>query len=101
MKRRIVQLAVLVAVVTIAACPCLSQAFVTLQTHLKQDLGLSQDQISNIRKGQPFAEALESRTPAEIFVFGAIYINATPDSYVKYAYDFNRLRTIPGYLAIN
>lgn len=101
MNRRIVHLAVLVAVVTTAACPGFSQASAILQNHLKQDLGLSQDQITSIRNGQPFAEALESRSPAEIFIFGAIYINADPESYLKYAYDFNRLRSTAGYLAIN
>ena len=101
MERRIVQLAVLVTVVTIAACPGFSQASAILQNHLKQDLGLSQDQLSSIRNGQPFAVALESRSPAEVFVFGVIYINADPESYVKYAYDFDFLRSIPGYLAIN
>ena len=101
MKRRIVWFAVLLAVVTIAACAGFSQASVALQNHLVQDLKLSQDQINNIHNGQAFAEALPSRTPAEVFVFGVIYINADPESYVKYAYDFNPLRKIPGYLAIN
>jgi hypothetical protein len=70
MERRIVQLAVLVTVVTIAACPGFSQASAILQSHLKQDLGLSQDQIASIRNGQPFAVALDSRSPAEVFVSG-------------------------------
>ena len=101
MKPRMIQIAVLVAVITLAARPGFSQASAILQNHLKQDLGLTQDQISSVRNGQPFAEALQSRTPAEIFIFGAIYINADPSSYLKYAYDFNRLRNTPGYLAIN
>jgi hypothetical protein len=101
MKRKLVQLAVLVTAVTIAACPVFSQASLTLENHLKQNLGLSQDQINSIRNGQPFAEALPSRSPAEVFVFGVVYINADPESYVKYAYDFKLLRSIPGYLAIN
>lgn len=100
-KRKFVQLALFLTVLTMAAYPGFSQASAILQNHLKQDLRLSQDQINGIRNGQPFAEALESRTPAEIFVFGAIYINADPASYVKYAYDFDRLRSTPGYLAIN
>src|SRR5271157_3058811 len=101
MKRRIMQFVVLVAVVTIAACPGFSQASVTLQKHLTQDLGLTQEQVTSIRNGTPFAEALPSRSPAEVFVFGVVYINADPASYVKYAYDFNLLRRTPGYLAIN
>jgi len=38
--------------------------------------------------------------PGEIFVFGAIYINAVPESYLKLSRDFDRLRKLPGYLAI-
>jgi hypothetical protein len=49
---------------------------------------------------QPYAVNLESRSPAEIFVFGVVYINADPESYVKFASDFKRLRQVPGYLAI-
>ncbi|HVP50005.1 MAG TPA: hypothetical protein VMT56_02160 [Candidatus Bathyarchaeia archaeon] len=101
MKRRIVRGAVLLMVLTIAACPGFSQASAALQNHLKQNLGLSQDQINSIHNGEPFAEALPSRSPAEVFVFGVIYIDADPASYVKYAYDFNLLRSTPGYLAIN
>jgi len=100
MERRIVQFAMLITIIATSASTGLSQAYVTLENHLKQNLGLSQDQISSIRNGQPFAKALESRTPAEIFVFGVIYINADPESYLKYAYDFNRLRSISGYLSI-
>jgi len=43
---------------------------------------------------------MEPRSPAEIFVFGVIYINAAPESYVKFASDYDRLTQIPGYLAI-
>ncbi len=101
MNRRILQLTMLAIFITITVFPAFSQASSTLQNYLKQSLGLRQDQINGIRNGQPFAKALDSRTPAEIFVFGAVYINADPASYTKYAYDFNRLRKTPGYLAIN
>ena len=70
MERRIVQFAVLITIIATSASTGLSQAYLTLENHLKQNLGLSQDQISSIRNGQPFAKALEFRTPAEIFVFG-------------------------------
>ena len=33
-------------------------------------------------------------------MFGAVYINATPDTYIDFSTDFYRLRQIPGYLAI-
>ena len=102
MLQRIVQVVVvLIALLTAGIFPALSQTSTDLQHYLNQTLNLSQDQISAIRNGQPYATNLTSRTPAEIFVFGAIYINAYPESYVKFASDFNRLRQVPGYLALN
>jgi len=50
--------------------------------------------------GRIVAKVLKSRTPAEIFVFGAVYIKATPESYVQLAGDFDRLRKLPEFLAI-
>jgi len=44
---------------------------------------------------------VQPRSPAEIFVLGVIYVNAAPESYVKFAADFDRLRKYPEYLAIN
>lgn len=101
MTKRAIQVTVLVALVAMGALPCFSQPSTTLQNYFKQNLKLSQDQINDIRNGQPYAVALPSRTPDEIVVFGAVYINADPASYVSYAYDFDRLRHTPGILAIN
>ena len=33
-------------------------------------------------------------------MFGAVYINAAPEDYLKFSRDFDRLRKLPGYLAI-
>ena len=101
MTKRTIQITVLVALVAMGVLPCFSQPSATLQNYLKQNLKLSQDQINSIRNGTPYAVALPSRTPDEIFVFGAVYINADPASYVSYAYDFDRLRHTPGILAVN
>jgi len=35
---------------------------------------------------------MEPRSPAEIFVFGIVYVNAAPESYIKFVSDFSRLR---------
>jgi hypothetical protein len=43
-----------------------------LETFFRQNIGLSQDQIANIRSGKSVAKALPSREPAEVFLFGAI-----------------------------
>ena len=71
-----------------------------MQTFFRQDIGLSQDQIDAIQNGQLVSKALPSRTPAEVFLFGAVYIHAAPESYFQFARDFDRLRKLPGYLAL-
>jgi hypothetical protein len=63
-------------------------------------VGLSEDQISAIRNGKAIAKILDSPTPDEVFVFGSVYINATPESYLKLASDVDALRKLPNYLKI-
>jgi len=45
-------------------------------------------------------KVLPSKTPAEIFVFGAVFVNGTPEEYLKLALDMGRLRRLPGYLDV-
>jgi hypothetical protein len=71
-----------------------------LTKFFQDGVALTPDQIAAIRNGQPVAKNLPSRTPAEVFLFGAIYIHATPESYLKFAQDFDRLRKLPNYLAL-
>jgi hypothetical protein len=56
---------------------------------------LSQEQIAAIQNGQPFAEEAKPRSPAEILVIGVIYIDAAPESYVKFVSDSSKLRHLP------
>jgi len=77
-----------------------SQTKPEVETFFEQKIGLSQDQVTAIRNGQPVAKALPSRTPDEVFLFGAVYIHAAPESYIKFARDFDRLRKLPDYLAL-
>lgn len=93
----IFMLAILEAGFSISAA---SQTSAELQNYFRDSIGLSQEQIADIRNGKAVAKVLKSRTPAEIFVFGAVYIKATPESYVKLAGDFDRLRKLPEFLAI-
>jgi len=88
--------------VLIAAMPerGFSQSNLHLQEFFRQNIGLTEDQIAAIRNGQAVAKAVPSRTPAEIFLFGAVYIHASPEAYVRLAYDFDRLRKLPSYLAL-
>ena len=66
----------------------------------REYVGLNDDQIATIRKGKAIAKILESRTPDEVFVFGAVYVRSTPDAYLKLASDTDALRKLPNYLAL-
>ncbi len=57
--------------------------------------GLNEDQIAAIRSGKAIAKVVDSRTPDEVFVFGAVYIEATPESYLTLASDVDALRKLP------
>src|ERR1700757_650780 len=63
-------------------------------------VGLSEDQSTAIRNGKAVAKVVESRTPDEVFVFGSVYVNSTPEKYLKLASDIEALRKLPSYLAI-
>jgi len=92
--------AALLALIVATGLPASSQSNPDLEKFFRQNVGLSQDQIAAIRNGQPVAKALPSRTPGEIFLFGAIYIQAPPEKYFQYVRDLERLRKLPGYLAL-
>lgn len=62
--------------------------------------GLNEAQIATIRSGKAIAKIVESGTPDEVFVFGAVYVEATPESYLELASDLDALRKLPSYLAI-
>ncbi len=62
--------------------------------------GLNEGQIAAIRSGKALAKVVESPTPDEVYVFGSVYVEATPESYLKLASDIDALRKLPSYLAI-
>jgi len=90
----------LLVVIASTAVPSFSQSNPGVQTFFRQNIGLSQDQIAAIRNGQPVTKTLPSRSPAEIFLFGAVYIHAAPESYLEFVTDFDRLRKLPSYLSL-
>ena len=71
-----------------------------LRTFFTDQIGLSGNEIRAVAQGTVVAKMLPSRTPAEIFVFGAVFVNATPEEYVKLAFNVNVLRKLPNYLGI-
>jgi hypothetical protein len=80
--------------------PAACQTTAELRDYFKNSVGLSQDQIADLRAGKAVGKILPSRIPDEIFVFGAVYINAPPESYLRFATDFERLEKLPEFLAI-
>ncbi len=63
-------------------------------------VGLKEGQIAAIRGGKAVAKVVESATPDEVFVFGSVYVQSTPEKYLKLASDIDALRKLPSYLAI-
>ena len=63
-------------------------------------VGLNDGQIREIREGKAIAKILDSPTADQVFVFGAVYINSTPESYLKFASDMDELRKLPSYIGL-
>ena len=63
-------------------------------------IGLNDDQVRSIRQGKAIAKVLNSPTPDEVFVFGSVYVESTPERYLALASDVDALRRLPSYLAI-
>ena len=100
MMRTIVRTAALAAAIGALCGPGRPQSNSRLQAFLRRNIRLDDEQIRAIQNGEPVAKALPSRKPDEVFLFGAVYIHATPEAYLSYARDFDRLRKLPGYLAL-
>jgi hypothetical protein len=68
--------------------------------YFREYVGLNADQIQSISNGKAFAKVLDADSADQIRVFGAVHIDATPESYLKFAADIDALRKLPSYLAI-
>lgn len=92
-----------ITIVSLALCGAFfsyGQAVREPHTFFREQIGLTGDQITLIDRGKAVALALPTRTPAEIFIFGAVYVNAFPDEYLKHARRLDRLRKLPDYIGI-
>jgi hypothetical protein len=94
-----IEFGLLLAFTPVATAPAVGQSAEPFK-FFHEYVGLSADQISEIRGGKAIAKILESRTPDEVLVFGAVYVRAEPESYLKLASDVETLRKLPNYLAI-
>ncbi len=100
MMRKVMPAAALLAMMAVAALPGFSRSNPDLETFFRQNIGLSEDQIAAIRNGHPVAKALPPRVPAEVLLFGAVFIHAAPEAYFQLARNFDSLRKVPGFLAL-
>jgi hypothetical protein len=64
------------------------------------ELGLTPQQIATIDAGRPVAKVLSWGGPSEVFVFGAVHVSGSPNTYLDAARDLERLRGTPGYQGI-
>ena len=64
------------------------------------DLGLTAQQIAAIDAGRPVAKVLPWGGPSEVYVFGAVHIAGSPETYLEAARDVGRLSGTPGYQGI-
>ncbi|MGC1414173.1 MAG: hypothetical protein WA817_02765 [Candidatus Acidiferrum sp.] len=71
-----------------------------LSKFFREYIGLTDDQMASIQSGKAIAKVLDSESPDNVFVFGAVYVDSTPEQYLKFASDIDRLRKLPNYLAI-
>ena len=100
MARNDLRIAILLVFIAAIAAPAWSQTEAEVHAFFKDRIGLSPEEIAAVRNGQAVVKKLPSRVPAEIFVFGAVYVKAAPERYPEFALDFGRMRKIPGYLGI-
>jgi len=91
---------VVLGLMLLASIPSFSQSNSTLQEFVRNSIGLSDEQVAAIKNGRAVVKAMPSRSPAEVFLFGAIYVHAAPEKYIQFAHDFDRLRQLPNYLAL-
>lgn len=64
------------------------------------ELGLTPQQVAAIDQGKPVAKVLSRGGPSEIYVFGAVYIDGLPATYVQAARNVTKLQGTEGYLGI-
>jgi hypothetical protein len=100
MSRRILSVALLLLVLLPSFLARAQTDDRTLTKFFREYVGLSTDQISQIQSGKAVARILDSTTPDEVFVFGAVYVQSTPEDYLRLASDVDSLRKLPNYLAI-
>jgi hypothetical protein len=88
----------------LVALSLISGVLVHAVQHLPQkalaDLGLTPQQIAAVDAGRPVAKVLSWGGPSEVFVFGAVHVGGSLETYLEAARDLGRLSGTPGYQGI-
>jgi hypothetical protein len=71
-----------------------------VEKFFREFVGLTDDQVRDVRGGRAVAKILESHSPDEVFVFGAVYINSAPERYLTIASDTDALRKLPSFIGL-
>ncbi len=100
MIRDAINTAAFLILIAVVPRPAISQSNPDLDTFFQQKIGLSEEEVVAIRSGEPVVKPLPPRIPDEVLLFGAVYIHAAPETYFQYARNFDRLREVPGFLAL-
>jgi hypothetical protein len=80
--------------------PGVSQTHREPYTFFKQYIGLNDDEIASIEAGKAVAKILPTPAPSEVIVFGAIHIDASPESYLKLMQNLHSFRNSRYYLGV-
>jgi hypothetical protein len=71
-----------------------------LHRFFRDQMRLGDAEVAAISRGAVVAKMLPSKTLNEILVFGAVFVKADPEEYLRLAFNLERLRKLPGYLGI-
>ncbi len=68
--------------VVLLLLPCVIEADTVGEpyTFFRRFAGLNEEQIAAIRSGKAVAKVVESPSPDEVYVFGSVHVEATPES---------------------
>lgn len=97
LQRTVVSLLVFLAL--LSARDLAAQTSASAQAYF-QKIGLTANEIDSVKNGQAVAKSLKTRNANEMFIFGAVFVNAAPEAYLKFVDDYARLRKLEEYIAI-
>jgi hypothetical protein len=99
-RRKITRAAVTALVVLSIRGFSENQRFPEPENFFRRYARLDDEQIESIQRGKAVAKVLDSPTADQVDIFGAVYVKAMPESYLKLASDIAALRRLPSYLAV-